>query len=270
MTTVSGLDRDVFIRDGVVCFRGALSGALVDSLREAVEEAMAARQLVDLSAMARSLGSSAGASGGFHAGVDHYRSIPAFEAFALRSELPVLIAELLGATSLYLYEDSVLVKEPNTPQRTEWHQDLGYFHVAGEQICTTWCPLDPATAASGAVEYVVGSHLWGQVFKPNYFISTQTMTGTEGEKVPAIDGTAHRVVSFDTEPGDVVVHHARTVHGAPGNSSPTLRRRAVSVRYCGDDARVLRRPGAPVKDFQTALHDGDELACGYRNARLTS
>jgi ectoine hydroxylase-related dioxygenase (phytanoyl-CoA dioxygenase family) len=52
------------------------------------------------------------------------------------------------------------------------------------------------------------------------------------------------------------VHHARTLHAAGGNRSATARRRAISVRYCGDDARVLVRPGAPKKPYQEHVTDG--------------
>lgn len=57
----------------------------------------------------------------------------------------------------------------------------------------------------------------------------------------------------------MVVHHARTIHGAPGNASSTRRRRAVSVRYCGDDVRFHRRPGAPLKPWQEGASDGAPL-----------
>ena len=61
------------------------------------------------------------------------------------------------------------------------------------------------------------------------------------------------MLTFTTGPGDVVVHHARTLHAAGGNRS-TTRRRAISVRYCGDDARVLVRTGAPLKAYQHGVH----------------
>jgi len=50
----------------------------------------------------------------------------------------------------------------------------------------------------------------------------------------------------------------RTLHGAPPNPS-TLRRRAISIRYCGDDARYRIRPGAPQKSHHRAVCDGDPL-----------
>jgi hypothetical protein len=84
--------------------------------------------------------------------------------------------------------------------------------------------------------------------------------GTAGELVPDVDALAAagdaEVLTFTTGPGDVVVHHARTLHAAGGNRSATTRRRAISVRYCGDDARVLVRTGAPLKPYQQHVTDG--------------
>ena len=40
------------------------------------------------------------------------------------------------------------------------------------------------------------------------------------------------------EPGDVVFFHFRTVHGARGNAQKS-RRRALSLRWVGDDARSV-------------------------------
>jgi ectoine hydroxylase-related dioxygenase (phytanoyl-CoA dioxygenase family) len=193
-------------------------------------------------------------------GVDHWRSQPEFRTFAADSGLPEVVGALLRARKVNLYEDSVLVKEPGARERTVWHQDLSYFHVDGEQLCTTWVPLDPTDATTGAVRYARGSHRWDAVYRPNLFVSSMPIPGTEGELVPDVDALAEQgdaeVVTFATEPGDVVVHHARTLHAAGGNGSATTRRRAISVRYCGDDARVLVRAGAPKKPYQEHVTDG--------------
>lgn len=60
------------------------------------------------------------------------------------------------------------------------------------------------------------------------------------------------------EPGDLTVHHARTLQGAPPNRSDR-RRRAVSVRYCGDDVRYLHRPGLPGRAGLDQVADGDPV-----------
>lgn len=265
-------DVERFWGEGVVCLRGVLPDAWLARLGDAVEEVIAANDGTDLSSMAASIDAGGGrvlrdatragaARGRFFAGTDHWRRHPTFRSFALESPLPALVAALLRSRRVSLYEDSLLVKEPGTAERTAFHQDLAYFHVSGEQVCTTWCPLDVVTAETGAVTYVRGSHRWTGEFQPNLFVSTMPIPGTRGEAVPDIEADPGRydLVSFETAPGDVVVHHARTIHGAPGNSSATRRRRAVSVRYCGDDVRFHRRPGAPLKPWQESAQEGAEL-----------
>ncbi len=261
---------ETFAADGVVCLRGALDPTLLAAMAEPLERALGSAGIADLTAMGDALADggatvlrSTPGGGRFASGVDHWRDDADFADFACRSPLPGLVASVLASARLWLYEDSVLVKEPGASEHTAWHQDLGYFHVDGDQLATTWCPLDPVTALTGAVQYVRGSHRWGTAYKPNLFVSTMSIPGTVGEEVPDIDalvatGTCE-IVSFDTEPGDVVIHHARTLHAAGPNTSTTVRRRAISVRYCGDDARTLVRPGAPRKAHQEHWTDGEQL-----------
>jgi ectoine hydroxylase-related dioxygenase (phytanoyl-CoA dioxygenase family) len=87
------------------------------------------------------------------------------------------------------------------------------------------------------------------------------MDGTEGEVVPDFhsDRRDRVILQYDMQPGDLTVHHCRTLHGAAANSSPTMRRRALSVRYCGDDARYRIRRGVPQKSHHAAGRDGDGL-----------
>ncbi len=271
MRPVTGDEIDAFWTDGVVCLRGVLEPELLASMHAPVEVAVLAKESADLSEMGRALAASGedvstdddggiARTGKFVSGVDHWRSQSEFRAFACDSALPAIVGALLRATKVNLYEDSVLVKEPGALERTVWHQDLSYFHIDGEQLCTTWCPLDPTGPENGAVRYARGSHRWDDVYRPNLFVSSMPIPGTQGNIVPDIDALAAsgavEVLTFETEPGDVVVHHARTLHAAGGNRSASTRRRAISVRYCGDDARVLIRTGAPLKPYQESLHDG--------------
>ena len=57
----------------------------------------------------------------------------------------------------------------------------------------------------------------------------------------------------------MTVHHARTLHGAGGNATATRRRRAISVRYAGDDVRFRPRPGAMAKPHHEGLEAGAAL-----------
>jgi ectoine hydroxylase-related dioxygenase (phytanoyl-CoA dioxygenase family) len=252
---VSAEEVDTFWRDGVVCLRGVLPRELLDAMAGPVEHAIAGEQSADLSALA----GAPSEQPRFVAGVDHWRTQPELRAFACDSPLPGVVAALLRSTAVWLYEDSVLVKEPGAREATEWHQDLGYFHVDGTQLCTTWCPLDPADAESGAMRFARGSHRAAATYRPNLFVTRDEIPGTEGATVPDVDAGEFDIVSYALEPGDVTVHHARPLHAAGPNRSPDRRRRAISVRYCGDDTVMHFRPGAPRKPEQRDLHDGDPL-----------
>jgi ectoine hydroxylase-related dioxygenase (phytanoyl-CoA dioxygenase family) len=180
---------------------------------------------------------------------------------AFDSQLPSLVASLIDAKSLNFWEDTTFVKSPGTRQKTAFHQDLAYFQIMGDQCVIVWIALDPADLSNGVTEYVRGSHKWGEVYAPNVFVSQTPLKKSPEQRCPDIEG--HRddydIISFDVQPGDVIIHHVLTVHGAGGNMSDRMRR-AVSFRYCGDQVRYYDRPGAiPQVGVDHSLTDGDRL-----------
>ena len=161
----------------------------------------------------------------------------------------------MGPTRINFYGDQLFLKEPMSIRRTAFHQDATYFHLEGEQCCTMWIPLDKVDTENSTMGYVRRSHK-GPLYLPNTFVSQMPMPGSMGhEPVPDIEGNEddYDVVYCNAEPGDVIIHHVRTLHGSTGNTSPTRRRRAVGLRYVGDDIRYFEREGAP-PDSQKSLH----------------
>jgi len=262
-----------FWRDGVVCLREAVPREWIELVARSMEEWLASPQRFDLTQYGvevtqrngtrRPLGHGAGGSvaGRFYSGTDSWRHFDGLRRFACESPLPGLIAPLLRSSKVNLYEDSILIKEPGTPDKTYFHQDVSYFHVEGEQICTSWLPVDPVSEANGTLQFIKGSHRWGKRYRPNHFVTDLPMDGTDGEVVPDFhaDRRGREILRFDMQPGDLTVHHCRTLHGAAENASPTMRRRALSVRYCGDDARYRIRRGLPQKPHHAEVADGDVL-----------
>jgi len=181
---------------------------------------------------------------------------------ALDSALPGICTQLLDTSYLNFWEDTTFVKAPNTGQRTSFHQDYSYFQIRGEKCCIVWIPLDNVTYENGAMEYVRGSHKWGKKYAPNLLVSQSVFPDSPYEKTPDIEAAPedYDIVSFDVEPGDVIIHHVLTVHGSRGNQSANKMRRAMSFRYCGDDITYYDRPGAIVQPYLTdKLKDGDRL-----------
>lgn len=180
---------------------------------------------------------------------------------AFDSSLPEIASDLLGAAYVNFWEDTTFAKAPHTRQKTAFHQDLAYFQIEGDQCVIVWIALDPADLENGVMQYVRGSHLWGRTFAPNVFISQTPFASSPEPRCPDIESAPHQydIISFDVEPGDVLIHHVKTVHGAGGNRSDRWRR-AMSFRYCGDQVRYLDRQGAiPQVGVTHALKDGDRL-----------
>lgn len=292
-----------FEQDGVICLRNVLSEAEVAALQSSVQRQLEAlgksRTGYDLEAIARQIWSKnsdidTGAADRFQFGglkariAEDPEASPLLEAalsvdegsffydvaawkqdlgvrsVAFDSALPEIVAELLGANSLNFWEDTTFVKAPNTRQKTAFHQELAYFQIEGDQCVIVWIPLDPASKQNGVVEYVRGSHLWGDTYAPNIFLTStlkEDAVGTGMPRLPDIDNNRedYDIISFDVRPGDIIIHHVNTIHGAGGNMSHQWRR-AVSFRYCGEQVRYYDRPGSiPQVGIEHELKDGDRL-----------
>lgn len=278
---------ETFWRDGVVCLRGVIDPEWLESLTAPIDRLLASGQALDLFEAVRAsrrdgdTADSAGEdrflqdamAGGasdearFGHVLDSSRADEALGRFALESMLPEIAARVLRADHVCYYNDQLLVKEPGTPTRTAFHIDEPYFNVTGNQIGTCWVPLDVVTRDSGAMGYVRGSHLWEGEFLPNNFL-----TGALHEAAAGVDGGGRQLLEIDRHPedydiiyyevelGDVTIHHARTAHGSGGNTTRDRRRRALAIRYCGDDARYLHKATAPSDTSDGVLVDGQLLS----------
>ncbi|MFN8017986.1 MAG: DUF4214 domain-containing protein [Acidimicrobiales bacterium] len=247
---------EAFWRDGVVHLPGILPLAWVEALEAPVERVLArARRPTSVASprMPRPAPTFAG-------GVDHWRHDATFEAFALASPLGPIVATLLRSEPRGLGGQrpreggrlTVPHPVPHRPGVLPPHRPPG-VHDLG--------PAGPRRARSGMVCWVAGSHLDGVDYRPNMFVVDDPIPGTEGTVVPDVHADpalAERLITFDVQPGDITVHHARTIHGAPANGSDR-RRRAVSVRYVGDDARYLHKPGLPGRPGLDLVADGDPI-----------
>jgi ectoine hydroxylase-related dioxygenase (phytanoyl-CoA dioxygenase family) len=181
----------------------------------------------------------------------NWQRIDEYRRFMFDSPAGQVAARLMRSRTAQIFHEHVLVKEAATSERTPWHHDQPYWTVDGTQVCSLWIPLDPVGRET-CVEYVAGSHRWGKWFTPKRFVDSSNHATQEGEPVPDID--AHRadytILGWDLEPGDCIVFHALTLHGAPGNTSGNRRRRAFAARWTGDDARFARRAGYMSPPFE--------------------
>ena len=259
MVTLSDETVAAYRRDGVVVLRQVFAAEWIDQLRAGLDRNIAAPGPY------HRVYTGADDAGHFFGDYCNWRRIPEYEAVVRGSPAAALARQLMGSRQATFFHEHVLVKEPGTEKPTPWHHDQPYYCVDGEQNVSLWIPLDPVSRDS-AVEFIAGSHNWDAWFTPKKFVGEDYQeTDRDFERMPDIDG--HRadydLRGADLAPGDCVAFHFRTVHGAPGNRARDRRRRAVALRWIGDDARYVTRPGMmspPFHEFNDIdLADGAPL-----------
>ena len=218
-----------FEADGAICVREVIPPEWIENLRHAVDRELGQKDPTK-----------------FQQGHNLMWRDEDIRAFVFGSPAARLAREIMRSDTVRYYFDQLFVKEPGVEQPTPWHHDAPYWPVSGRQVCSVWIPLDPVTKANSGLEYVRGSHLWGKEYSPVAFDPQReaNLGPSELEAIPDIEGNReeYEFLNGDMQPGDCLVHQARTIHGASGNTTREHRRRAFSIRWLGDDARY-RKPG---------------------------
>lgn len=202
--------------------------------------------------------------GRFFGDLDIAKRNAVFHDFVNNSGAAKMMGSILKSKKINFFYDQLLVKEPGTKTATPWHQDQPYWAVSGIQVASIWLPLDSVDKET-SLQYVVGSHRWGE-FNPHNFSNDTPYQGTGLPELPDIDAEPHNyeLLSWNMKPGDCLVFQGMIVHGSKGNVSGD-RRRAWATRWTGDDARYCRRPGKvaiPTEDLgmpHGALMDSKEF-----------
>ena len=243
-----------FKENGAVLLKGAFS-EYVDSARMAIEE-----NIEKPSWRERTYRPDDGGQAFFQDYVvwnqfDGYRNL------VKNSKMSEIAANLMNSNCARIFHDHILVKEPGNSVVTPWHQDQPYYLCQGEQTVSFWVPLD-YIPRDRSIEYIAGSHAWDKNFKPQRFDGSDLFEGDKSEVVPDIDNMRDQfnIIGWEMEPGDAVAFHFRTLHGAPANSSNS-RRRVISIRWVGDDAKFVKRLGPTSPSFpELTFEDGEPFA----------
>ena len=190
---------------------------------------------------------------------------PRLRAFCGLEFTAGLAAAMMGSEQICLLYDQAFVKAPRSATATPWHNDQPYWPVRGWQVMTLWVALDTISLDTGPMEFVGGSHRWNRWFQP--FLSAENGSAdgdyerdVDFEALPDFDAQRGElnILRFDMRPGDALVFHGLTVHGAlPNNSNKT--RRGYAIRYTGDDARYHEGPSTNPRLRDETLNVGDRM-----------
>lgn len=247
-------DVETFHREGVVVIRGLFSADEVALIERGIE-----RNLANPGPLFK-VASQPDDPGRFVEDFCRWQDIEEFRTIAFQSRAADVAQALMQGSSVRLYHDHMLVKEPFTQAVTPWHQDQPYYNVDGSINCSMWAPVDPV-ALESTLEFNAGSHLQGWLM-PRTFMDNQAKWFPEGSlsEIPDIesDREAVEIRGWQLTPGDAVFFHMLTIHHSYGVPGPT-RRRAFSLRFLGDDMVHAPRTWATSPDFPGLV---DELPAG--------
>lgn len=148
-----------------------------------------------------------------------------FHQLMFGSKFEVLASTLLGGdvrgVNMQYFNKPAGIGQPTPP-----HQDGYYFMLEPNEAVTMWLALDDVDEENGCVRYVTGSHKNG--------LQPHGATGTLGFSKELLEYSADNrknEIACRARPGDLLVHHALTIHRADGNQSRNRSRQSLGLIY---------------------------------------
>lgn len=218
-----------FRRDGFFHARRLLEPREIAEHRKAVDHAVTVRTRHD----GRALSERTPFEQSFTMCQYLWEDFPEVGRLTFHPKIAGLAAALIGAERLRLWHDQALYKGAGG-RETEMHQDHPYWPIAQADALTAWIPLVAIDEKMGCMGYIPGSHT-GDV----EFIDVFRSPGAG----KAFEMRQNRPAQFVAcEPGDVIFHHARTVHAARPNLSRETRRVHTAIYFRDGCTRANNRP----------------------------
>ena len=148
-----------------------------------------------------------------------YKNIPGWSEHPYMRQIVGLGRQLLGPDIDYKY-DQLIFKPPHNPIELLWHQDAGYGWPgkANQRACTCWLALSEVTRDMGSLQFIPGSHLEGIA----EHVDARHKNPIGGALEVSVDES--KAVTVEYGPGDVTIHHCRTLHYTRGNITDRPRR----------------------------------------------
>lgn len=188
--------------------------------------------------------------------INLWEQYPEVKAYIQGGRLGKMAQRLTGSSSIYLYHDQALVKEPGPSAPSPWHQDQPYWPSKEPGMISCWMALDDVTVERGCMQFIPGSHKWGE-FPPISF---------EGEGPELKDYVSEEQkaqwnpVPVELKAGSCTFHHGLTFHYTNANTTDHIRRALVAifipegVNYAADekmegplDACITSEKGEPLR-----------------------
>ena len=206
-----------FRENGYVRFDNVLGADEVEAMREAL-----ARGTEQKKSEARDL---AGGGDRIVQLVNLWEADDAFRAYSTSPRLAGMARRLTGSEAVRLFHDQALVKKPGPSAASPWHQDQPYWPSKEPGMISCWMALDDVTVDRGAMQFIAGSHRWGE-FEP---ISFEGDGPALRDLVSPEQEARWEPVPVELKAGDCTWHHGLTFHYTRPNTTEHVRRAVVTI-----------------------------------------
>ncbi|ATQ44054.1 phytanoyl-CoA dioxygenase family protein [Caulobacter mirabilis] len=244
--------RKAFLEDGAVVIKGCLNEAQLAQCRAAFDWAVdnpgphATKMYKDT---------------GQRSHVDNCNPLAKPRLDELVASLPfgALFADIWGSANAWYFAEEIFLKEGGVGARTLWHQDTSYLPWAGLHWGNAWISFE-SVPKQNALEIVRGSHR-GPQYDGTTFVDPNDPTdplhgGDVWPRLPDVEAErrvnpgAHDILSWATEPGDVLLLHPGSLHGGAPVDAAFPDRHTLVLRFFGDDATYRPLPDESRSGYQ--------------------
>jgi hypothetical protein len=133
-----------------------------------------------------------------------------------RREVLDAVEAIIGRDIL-VWNTAVLIKKPRTRDFVSWHQDVYYWGNHPDHVVGAWIALAESTPENGCVRAIPGSHTWGILPHADTFGEDNMLS--RGQQIDASRLDERMATDMVLRPGEMSLHHTRTVHASHPNRS---------------------------------------------------
>ena len=279
-TTLSSLTR-AFREDGFVVFPRAISSDVVNTLQQRLEDVLRGKYdrgsppdktpalIVDSKKSGRRKLGPLGYDGKTTKYsrvlqiINIHKCDNEFKRLATQEAIGEMVARLSGwEHGARLAQDQVWAKPPGSPPLV-FHRDSPYFMFTPNDVVTVWIALDDMDQELGPLEYVRGSHMWGdgRVGSSSSFFQSDSKnllySAAAREGIEDAESCLEIISLAGLSAGGLSIHHGKTWHGSGKNASNDRPRRGLGLHFVPAEVKFIKEDAKKSKLWRKYVAEED-------------
>lgn len=166
--------------------------------------------------------------------------IPEIQEIVLNSDLPRVVADIIGAKHLRIWLDATFSKVGLAAETaTPWHNDECTFSLQGEHLPSLWIGLTDVDEDNAPLITLAGSHRDQHRYYSTFFPQDGELPPNYrpwSELLERVEDPKADIRVWTVNAGDVLIIHPKTIHASlPRRGAAEGRRLAFTIRWIGSD-----------------------------------